>query len=128
MTMNDKDIPVTFFFRFRSVLPDLLDAHVFGQCGYRLDGTRSIDNGFSPGKALMDLGYSEALVDRKRLLHAGSRTSSESLLLRILMATNDVDDILDDFGVSDTTQSFFVVVSIFSILSDRSTATEEEPK
>ena len=76
----------------------------------------------------MDLGYSEALVDRKRLLHAGSRTSSESLLLRILMATNDVDDILDDFGVSDTTQSFFVVVSIFSILSDRSTATEEEPK
>ena len=88
-----------FFPRFRSVLPDLLDAHVFGQCGYRLDGTRSIDNGFSPGKALMDLGYSEALVDRKRLLHAGSRTSSESLLLRILMAANDVES-LNDFGVS----------------------------
>ena len=126
--MNDKDIPVTFFSHFRSVLPDLLDAHVFGQCGYRLDGTRSIDNGFSPGKALMDLGYSEALVDRKRLLHAGSRTSSESLLLRILMATNDVDDILDDFGVSETFFAFFVTTSIFSILSDRSTATKEEPK
>ena len=75
----------------------MLDAHVFGQCGYRLDGTRT-DNGFSPGKALMDLGYAEALVDRKRL----QVSSQESTLLRILMEPNDVNvGPLDEFGVSN---------------------------
>ena len=106
---------------------------MFGQCGYRLDGTRSStsDNGFSPGKALMDLGYSEALVDRKRLLHAGSRTtSSESLLLRILMATNDVES-LNDFGVSQFSQFFLKIEQrpiIPKSISDCSTTIEEKPK
>ena len=83
-------------------MPDLLDAHVFGQCGYRLDGTRT-DNGFSPGKALMDLGYAEALVDRKR---SQVSNSQESTLLRILMEPNDVNvGPLDEFGVSGMHQS-----------------------
>ena len=78
----------------------------------------------------MDLGYSEALVDRKRLLHAGSRTtSSESLLLRILMATNDVES-LNDFGVSQFSQfpKKEQKPIILKSISDCSTTIEEKPK
>ena len=59
----------------------------------------------------MDLGMAEATLDQKRsnniLLKNGpnvtQRTSSDSILLRILISANDVtfDDLnIDDFGVS----------------------------
>ena len=35
----------------RTILPNLLDAHVFGYCGWNLDGTRSDGCVASPGKA-----------------------------------------------------------------------------
>ena len=95
----------------RTILPNLLDAHVFSAYGWNLDGTRSDGCMASPGRALIDLGMAESTLDQKRsnniLLKNGpnvtQRTSSDSILLRILISTNDVtfDDLnIDDFGVS----------------------------
>ena len=97
----------------RTILPNLLDAHVFSAYGWNLDGTRSDGCMASPGRALIDLGMAESTLDQKRsnniLLKNGpnvtQRTSSDSILLRILISTNDVtfDDLnIDDFGVSST--------------------------
>ena len=38
----------------RTILPNLLDAHVFGYCGWNLDGTRSDGCVASPGKATIN--------------------------------------------------------------------------
>ena len=94
------------FFFFRSVLPDLLDIHLFGQRGFNVDGTPINPSG-SAGKALMELGRAEALLDTKRSSsgHATSKASSESILLRILMCPDEVkfeELIIEDFGVCTT--------------------------
>ena len=94
-------------FCFQENLHKLLDIHVFGLCGFNKDGNFSEPGSGSPGKALLQIGQSEALVDKK---HQGdsinsvvSRTSSDSILLRILANPDDVtfDKLaVDDFGVS----------------------------
>ena len=96
-------------FCFRSVLPDLLDIHLFGQRGFNVDGTPINPSG-SAGKALMELGRAEALLDTKRSSsgHATSKASSESILLRILMCPDEVkfeELIIEDFGVCTTYNS-----------------------
>jgi hypothetical protein len=54
----------------------------------------------------LDLGYAEALVDKKRLaasLTTTAKASADSTLLRILAAPDDVNFekiAVDDFGVS----------------------------
>jgi hypothetical protein len=53
----------------------------------------------------LDLGYAEALVDKKRLAASltTAKASADSTLLRILAAPDDVNFekiALDDFGVS----------------------------
>ena len=89
---------------FRSVLPDLLDIHLFGQRGFNVDGTPINPSG-SAGKALMELGRAEALLDTKRSsssCHSTSKASIESILLRILMCPDEVkfeELMIDDFGV-----------------------------
>ena len=100
----NSNIPESYL---RSVLPDLLDIHLFGQCGFNLDGT-PMDRSGSAGKALMNLGQAEALLDSKKcsLAHVVSRASSDSTLLKILMAPDDVtfeNMGSDDFGVSRVT-------------------------
>ena len=90
----------------KSVLPDLLDIHLFGKCGFNLDGTPMERSG-SAGKALMDIGIAEASLDSKRLSsqHVVSRVSTDSTLLRILMSPDEVtfEQITsEDFGVGST--------------------------
>ena len=102
--LDDKNFHWLLF--FRSVLPDLLDIHLFGQRGFNVDGTPINPSG-SAGKALMELGRAEALLDTKRSSsgHATSKASSESILLRILMCPDEVkfeELIIDDFGVCTT--------------------------
>ena len=89
----------------KSVMPSLLDAHVFGICGFNLDGTRIDHSNFSAGKALIDFGQAESNLDLKRLTESkiNSRSSAESTLLRILTGTDDVEFnslTVDDFAVS----------------------------
>ena len=93
---------MTYF--FRSVLPDLLDIHLFGQRGFNVDGTPINPSG-SAGKALMELGRAEALLDTKRSSsnHTTSKVSIESILLRILMCPDEVkfeELSVEDFGVN----------------------------
>ena len=46
----------------RMILPSLLDAHVFGACGWNLDGTRSDGCETSPGTAKTKKRYIHALI------------------------------------------------------------------
>lgn len=69
----------------------MLDIHLFGQRGFNVDGTPINPSG-SAGKALMELGRAEALLDTKRSSsnHTTSKISVESILLRILMCPDEV--------------------------------------
>jgi len=94
----------------RMILPSLLDAHVFGACGWNLDGTRSDGCETSPGRSLIDLGMAEETLDLKLQIDESDknvpvtqRSASNSLLLRILISTNDVvfnSLTIEDFGVA----------------------------
>ena len=85
----------------KTILPTLLDIHLFGQCGFNLDGTpMKSSGGSSAGSALVDLGKAEACLDFKRSLkHVVSKVSADSTLLRILMAPDDV--ILEQLAAED---------------------------
>ena len=81
----------------------MLDIHLFGQRGFNVDGTPINPSG-SAGKALMELGRAEALLDAKRSSsnHTTSKVSVESILLRILMCPDEVkfeELSIEDFGV-----------------------------
>ena len=89
----------------KAILPTLLDIHLFGQCGFNLDGTpMKSSGGSSAGSALVDLGKAEACLDLKRSLkHVVSKVSADSTLLRILMAPDDVileQLVAEDFGAT----------------------------
>ena len=86
----------------KAVMSRLLDTLVFGACGFSLDGSWRQEG--SVGRALLDLGSAEAVLDKKqRLSSVIGRRSSDSVLLRLLMCTDDVslDHLtIEDFGVS----------------------------
>ncbi len=95
----NKGTPEAFL---KAQLPALLDAHVFGTCGFNLDGSRADGCEASPGKALLDLGLAESYLENKRSHALVNKTSADSILLRILLNTDEValDGLaVDDFGI-----------------------------
>lgn len=80
-------------------LPNLLTAHVFQVCGFNLDASRMDGCKSSPGQALLDLGNAEYALESKRQTNIVTKSTIDSILLRILMATDDV--VFDSLGVDD---------------------------
>ncbi len=97
------EVPYSYL---NSTLPELLDIHVFGENGFRLDGKPLSGNTVaSSGRALLELGHAEASLDAKRLTGSNlttNKNSGDSTLLRLLVHPDDVSfesSKIDDFAV-----------------------------